>query len=87
MEPFLVGFRASGVGFRAAMLGSEPLMWGLEVSFANNGVRRSEMWGSPSLPHPTDDCAAQRTTSRNNFIEYNIYVIVTDMTRVQWLLS
>ena len=39
------------VGFGAAMWGSEPLMWGSEVSFANNGVRRSEMWGSPSLPH------------------------------------
>ena len=40
------------MGFGAAMWGSEPLMWGLEVSFANNGVRRSEMWGSwpPSLP-------------------------------------
>ena len=44
MEPFLVGLGA-------AMWGSEPLMWGSEVSFANNGVRRSEMWGSPSLPH------------------------------------
>ena len=45
MEPFLVGFGASGVGFGAAM-------WGSEVSFANNGVRRSEMWGSwpPSPP-------------------------------------
>ena len=46
-----VGLGASGVGFGAAMWGSEPLMWGSEVSFANNGVRRSEMWGSPSLPH------------------------------------
>ena len=45
MEPFLVGFGASGVGFGAADVGSE-------VSFANNGVWRSEMWGSPSLPHP-----------------------------------
>ena len=45
-----VGFGASGVGFRAAMLGSEPLMWGSEVSFVNNGVRRLEMLGSPSLP-------------------------------------
>ena len=47
-----VGFGASGVGFGAAMWGSEPLMWGSEVSFANNGVRRSEMWGSwpPSPP-------------------------------------
>ena len=43
-------FIASGVGFGAAMWGSEPLIWGSEVSFANNGVRRSEMWGSPSLP-------------------------------------
>ena len=34
MEPFLVGFGASGVEFGAAM-------WGSEVSFANNGVRRS----------------------------------------------
>ena len=57
MELFLVGFGASGggfgasgVGFGAAMWGSEPLMWGSEVSFANNRVRRSEMWGSPSLP-------------------------------------
>ena len=43
---------ASGVGFGAAMWGSEPLMWGSEVSFANNGVWRSEMWGSwpPSPP-------------------------------------
>ena len=48
-----VGFGASGVGFGAAMWGSEPLMWGSEVSFANKGVRRSEMWGSPSLPRPT----------------------------------
>ena len=39
------------MGFVAAMWGSEPLMWGSEVSFAINGVRRSEMWGSPSLPH------------------------------------
>ena len=47
-----VWFGASGVGFGAAMWGSEPLMWGSEVSFANNGVRRSEMWGSwpPSPP-------------------------------------
>ena len=47
-----VGFGASGVGFGAAMWGSEPLMWGSEVSFANNGFRRSEMWGSwpPSPP-------------------------------------
>ena len=39
-------------GIGAAMWGSEPLMWGSEVSFANNGVRRSEMWGSwpPSPP-------------------------------------
>ena len=37
-------------GSKPLMWGSEPLMWGLEVSFANNGVRRSEMWGSPSLP-------------------------------------
>ena len=52
MEPFLVGFGASGVGFGAAMWGSEPLMCGSEVSLANNGVRRSEMWGSwpPSPP-------------------------------------
>ena len=52
MEPFLVGFGASGVGFGAAMRGSEPLMRGSEVSFANNGVWRSEMWGSwpPSPP-------------------------------------
>ena len=43
---------ASGVGFGAAMWGLEPLMWGSEFSFANNGVRRSEMWGSwpPSPP-------------------------------------
>ena len=42
----------SYVGFGAAMWGSEPLMLGSEVSFANNGVRRSEMWGSwpPSPP-------------------------------------
>ena len=45
----------SYVGFGAAMWGSELLMWGSEVSFANNGVRRSEMWGSwppspPTLP-------------------------------------
>ena len=47
-----VGFGASGVGFGAAMWGSELLMWGSEVSFANNGVRRSEMEGSwpPSPP-------------------------------------
>ena len=30
--------------------GSEPLMWGSVVSFAKNGARKSEMWGSPSLP-------------------------------------
>ena len=48
----MVGFGASGVGFGAAMWGLEPLMWGLEVSFANNGFRRSKMWGSwpPSPP-------------------------------------
>ena len=47
-----MGFGASGVGFGAAMWGSKPLMWGSEVSFANNGIRRSEMWGSwpPSPP-------------------------------------
>ena len=39
------------MGFVAALWGSEPLMWGSEVSFAINGVCRSEMWGSPSLPH------------------------------------
>ena len=52
LETSYVGFGASGVGFGAAMWGSEPLMWGSEVSFANNGVRRSEMWGSwpPSPP-------------------------------------
>ena len=45
LETVNVGFGASGVGFEAAM-------WGSEVSFANNGVRRSEMWGSwpPSPP-------------------------------------
>ena len=34
------------------MWGSEPLVWGSEVNFANNGVQRSEMWGSwpPSPP-------------------------------------
>ena len=48
-----VGFGASGVGFGAAMWGSEPLIWGSEVSFANNGVRRSEMWGSWPLSPPT----------------------------------
>ena len=53
MEPFLVGFGASGVGFGAAMWGSEPLIWGSEVSFANNGVRRLEMWGSWPQSPPT----------------------------------
>ena len=48
-----MGFGASGVGFGAAMWGSEPLMWGSEVSFANNGVQRSEMWGSWPLSPPT----------------------------------
>ena len=48
MEPFLVGFGASGVDFGAAM-------WGSEVSFANNGVRRSEMWGSWPPSPPTLD--------------------------------
>ena len=40
-----VWFGASGVGFRA-------VVWGSEDNFANNGVRRSEMWGSwtPSPP-------------------------------------
>ena len=53
LETSYVGFGASGVGFGAAMWGSEPLMWGSEVSFANNGVRRSEMWGSWPLSPPT----------------------------------
>ena len=48
-----VGFGASGVGFGAAMWGLEPLMWVSEVSFANNGVRRSEMWGSWPLSPPS----------------------------------
>ena len=43
----------SGVGFGAAMWGSGLLMCGSEVSFANNGVRRSEMWGSWPLSPPT----------------------------------
>ena len=39
-------------GSEPVVWGLEPLMWGSEVSFANNGVRRSEMWGSwpPSPP-------------------------------------
>ena len=39
-------------GSEPLMWGSELLMWGSEVSFANNFVRRSEMWGSwpPSPP-------------------------------------
>ena len=37
-------------GSEPVVWGSESMMWGSEVSFANNGVRRSEMWGSPSLP-------------------------------------
>ena len=39
-------------GSEPVVWGSEPLMWGSEVSFAKNRVRRSEMWGSPSLPRP-----------------------------------
>ena len=57
-----VGLGASGVGFGDALWGSERLMWGSEVSYANNRVRRLEMWGlmaaDPSHPRrivPTQD--------------------------------
>ena len=38
----------SDVGFGAAKGGAtwSHMVWGSEVNFANNGIRRSEMWGS-----------------------------------------
>ena len=33
--------------------GLEPLVWGSEVNFSNNGVWRSEMWGSWPVSPPT----------------------------------
>ena len=50
------GVRSRYVGFGATMWGSEPLMWGSDVSFANNGVRRTEMWGSWPLSPLTLIC-------------------------------
>ena len=48
-------------GSETLMWGSEPLMWGSEVSFANNGVRRSEIGahGRWALP------LSQRSMCRN----------------------
>ena len=47
-----VGFGAGDVGFRAGNVGFRAGNVGFGVSFANNAVRRSEMWGSwpPSPP-------------------------------------
>ena len=40
-------------GSEPVVWGSEPLVWGSEDNFANNGVRRSEMWGSWTPSPPT----------------------------------
>ena len=47
-------------------------MWGSEASLANNGIRRSEMWGSwppspPTLVQPV------------NFIILIIVIVIVDM--------
>ena len=41
------------------MWGSEPLVWGLEVSFANNGVRRRGSW--PPCPPTLADMGSTAT--------------------------
>ena len=40
-------------GSEPLVWGLEPLVWGSEVNFANNGVWRSEMWGSWPVSPPT----------------------------------
>ena len=52
VEVFIYFLNMTKLFWQKKMWGSELLMWGSKVSFANNGVRRSGMWGSwpPSPP-------------------------------------
>ena len=46
-------------------------MWGSEVSFTNNGVRRSEMWGS----WPPRDPTLLSVTYSAIFISIGLYAL------------
>ena len=55
-------------GSEQLIRGLEPLVWGLEVNFSNNGIRRSEMWGSwPPSPSTLVTGCPKYTVKKSTF--------------------
>ena len=64
-------------GHEPVVWGSERLMWGSEVNFANNGIWRPEMWGlwPPSPPTLVEHCSGERMMDKKLMILVVLFII------------